>query len=109
MFNLGHQEFPNTNESRPRGDFVAEGFSNGGRGEWHAGIVEIEELLKVEELALRGFGAEIPFFVSRGSDLGFKHEVEGDGRFEESSGLWVSNVFFFNDSGELVSPETVNL
>jgi hypothetical protein len=51
----------------------------------------------------------VTFFVSRGSDLGFKHDIEGNGRFKESSRLWVSNVFFFNDSGELVSPKIVNL
>lgn len=109
MLNFRHEEFPHSQQSRARRDLVTEGFSDRGRGERHTSVVEIDEFLEIEKLALGGFGAEVSLFVSGGSDLGFEHEVEGNGGFQDSSGLWVSDVFFLDDASEIISVEIVNL
>lgn len=109
MFDLGHEEFANSEETGAGGDFVAEGFADGGTGERHTCIVEFEEFAEVEELSLCGFGPKVAFEITGGANCCVEHQVEFDRRFKDSASLRVHNFFLHNDFTELFPRVIINL
>lgn len=109
VFDFGHEEFADAEETGTGGDLIAEGFADGGRGEGHAKVVEFEELGEGEELTLCGFGAEVPGEVAAGADGGREHEVEGDRGFEGSAGDGVGDFMLYDKLTEFDTVVVVNL
>jgi hypothetical protein len=109
MFNFSHEEFTDTKETGARGDFVSEGFTDGGTCKWHTCIIEFEKFTEIEELTLSCFGTEVAFFIPGGSNGGVKHQVELDRGFKKASGLWIADVLFDNDMTEFLARVIVDL
>jgi len=68
VLDLSHEELTDTEQTGTRGDFVTVGLANGGRGEGHVASVELQQLGKVEELALGGLGAQVAGKVAAGAN-----------------------------------------
>ncbi|KAI6766565.1 hypothetical protein HG531_011787 [Fusarium graminearum] len=67
----------------------------------HLGLVELEELGKVEELALSSLGTEVTRVVAAGTDSGLEHEVEGNRLCRLGTGSRVSEVVLLDELAEL--------
>jgi hypothetical protein len=109
VLNLGHEELANTQQTGTRGDFVTERLADRGRGEGHLRLVELEQLVEVEELALGRLGAQVAGHVGRGTNRGLEHEVEGDGGLELAVGGRVLDVVLLHELAELLAVVVVDL
>ncbi|GKT53876.1 hypothetical protein ColTof3_01215 [Colletotrichum tofieldiae] len=96
-------------ETGARGDLVAVGATDRGRGEGHLLHVEVEELGEVEELALGGLGAQVASQVAAGANGGLEHEVEGDGRRGLDAGSRVLEFVLLDELAELRAVVVVDL
>ncbi len=59
VFNFSHRKLAHAEETCARRDFVTERAPDLSRREWHAPVVEFEQAREIEEVALRGLGAEV--------------------------------------------------
>ncbi|GKT46694.1 uncharacterized protein ColSpa_06875 [Colletotrichum spaethianum] len=109
VLDLGHEELADSQEAGARGDLVAVGAANGGGGEGHLLHVEVEELGKVEELALGSLGAQVAGQVAAGANGGLEHEVEGDGGRGLDAGGRVLEVVLLNELAEFRAVVVVDL
>jgi len=110
VFDLGHEELADSQQTLSRGDLVSEGLANGGGGKGHLLLVELEELLEVEELALGRLWAEVAVgLVGAGADVGLEHEVEGLGGVEVGARGWAFDLELVDEVVEAVAVVVVEL
>lgn len=109
VLDFGHEEFAHAQKTGTRGDFVTEGFAYRSGGERHSLLVELEEFLEIEELALGGFWAKVALGIAAGANGGLEHEVEGDGWVEVTAGGGILDVVLNDELTQLVTVIIVNL
>ena len=109
VLNLSHEELTDTQKTGARRNLVTERLANGGRGEGHALLVELEQLLEVQELSLGSLRAKVAGHVAAGTNGSLEHEVEGDGGLHGTTGGGVANVVLDDDLLEIGAVEVVDL
>src|SRR5581483_5704067 len=81
VFDLHLLQFAHAENEVPGRDLVAEGLADLRDAEGQLAVRGVQDVLEVDEHALRGFGAQIGerIGVGDGADLRFEHHVEGTG------------------------------
>lgn len=100
---------PDTQEALTRRDLVTEGTTNLGRGEGHAVVVELEQSLEVQELALSSLGAQETRELAGGSNAASEHEVEHNGLGNVVAGLWRFDLVSTHKFAELGARVVIDL
>lgn len=109
VLNLSHEELTDTQKTGARRNLVTERLANGGRGEGHALLVELEQLLEVQELTLGSLGAKVAGHVAAGTNGSLEHEVESDGGQHGTTSGGVANVVLDDELLEIGAVKVVNL
>ena len=97
VLNLGHCEFPDSQESRARGNLVSESKADLCGSKRHSPSVVLKEPMEIEEHALSCFRPQVTNQISTGANISFEHQVEGFGRTKLIPGLRVFYFMLLND------------
>ena len=107
VLDLGHQELTNTQETRARGELVAERVTNGRRCKGHLAVVVLEQVLERKELALGGLGAQESGLLAGGTDLSLEHEVDGNRRLDLVAGDRAADVVLLDKDAHVLTSVVV--
>ncbi|KAH3663851.1 hypothetical protein OGAPHI_005254 [Ogataea philodendri] len=109
VLDLGHQELSHTQKSRSWRNLVSERLSNGGRSKRHLLVVGVQQLGKVQKLALGGLWTQVTLQLARWTDGGLKHQVERHWLLQWLAGSRVANVVLDHDVTEFRARITIDL
>ena len=109
VLDLRHEELAHTQKTGTRRDLVPERLANRGRSKRHGLLVEVQQFLEVQELALGRLRTQITRHVAAGSDSGLEHQVERHRGEEVAIGRRVPDVVLGNDCLQLGTIVVVNL
>lgn len=98
MFYLSHSEFPHSKQPLLRVNFISETETNLSSSEGHSVIIEFQESSEVYEDTLGSLRPQITLSLTRGTNLGAEHEVEGLSFRDFIAGVWVLYLKFLNHS-----------
>ena len=109
VLDFSHQELADAKQTGSGRDLVAVRLANGSRGEGHVASVEVEQLGKVEELALGSLRSEVTRQVAAGTDGRLEHQVERNRRGGLDAGCRILKVVLLDQLAELLAAVVVDL